>query len=350
MYLLLNKQPYFTSNRSSYWFLYSNSLCRQLSYKPLGPVSNMEEKNMKKLLSMMAIAALVLTGCSKDLEVKTVDKLTVEYGDKLDNSKLFDSKESDKEVKVDKVNGFDTKKLGDQTLKVTFTDGDKFTEKEIKVTVKDTKKPEIVLKKNKITVTAGDKLVLKDNVKSVKDPVDGNLKYSEKEIKKYGYYIDKGKLDTKKAGTYEVKVFACDANGNTTEKSFKVTVQKKVEKKAATEQSSEATTSHNSSAGQQTQAASPSSPTNNNELTTPAQPSGGNGNPAPAPAPKPQTCTLAAGQIGNSGLTFKTYAEAEAWGAKEQESSDSIVSYTPMEMYDTCDNVVGYTLSYSYAK
>ena len=140
---------------------------------------------MKKLLGIAALATLVLTGCSKDLQVQPVDKLTVEYGDKLDNSKLFNAKESDENVKVDKVNGFEEKKLGEQTLKVMFTDGDKTTEKEIKVIVKDTKKPEITLKKDKITITAGDKLTLKDNVKSVKDPVDGNLKYSDKELRHY---------------------------------------------------------------------------------------------------------------------------------------------------------------------
>ena len=208
---------------------------------------------MKKLLCIAALAALVLTGCAKDLQVKTTEKLTIEYGDKLDNDKLYDAKESDENVKVDKVFGYDAKKVGDQTLKVTFTDGDKTIQKDVKITVKDTKKPEIVLKKDKITITAGDKLNLKDNVKSVKDPVDGDLKYSDKEIKKSGYYIDKGKLDTKKAGTYEVVIKAFDANGNTTEKSFKVTVKKKVEKKATTEQNSEATTSQNSGTGQQTQ-------------------------------------------------------------------------------------------------
>ena len=220
---------------------------------------------MKKLLSMIAVAALILTGCAKELQVKTTEKLTVEYGDKLDNDKLYDAKESDENVKVDKVSGYDAKKVGGQTLKVTFSDGDKSIEKEIKITVQDTKKPEITLKKDKITITAGDKLTLKDNVKSVKDPVDGDLKYSDKAIKKSGYYIDKGKLDTKKAGTYEVVIKAFDANGNTTEKSFKVTVKKKVEKKATTEQNSEAATSQNSSTGQQTQAVSPSSPAQSNQ-------------------------------------------------------------------------------------
>ena len=83
----------------------------------------------------------------------------------------------------------------------------------------------IELKKESVGITAGDKLELKDNIKSVKDPVDGDLKYSDKTVEKDGYYIDKGKLDTKKAGTYEVKLIAVDVNGNKTEKTFKVTVR-----------------------------------------------------------------------------------------------------------------------------
>lgn len=215
------------------------------------------------------MAALVLTGCSKELEVKITDKLTVEYGNKLDNNKLFDAKKSDKNIKVDKVQDFNAKKLGDQTLKVTFSNGDKTIEKEIKVTVKDTKKPEIVLKKDKVTITAGDKLDLKDNVKSVKDPIDGTLKYSDKETKKSGYYIDKGKLNTKKAGTYEVIVKAFDVNGNKTEKKFKVIVKEK--EKATTEGQKSEAAQNNNDAGQRSETSSPS--TGNQNVGT----SGGQG-------------------------------------------------------------------------
>ncbi|MCR0395524.1 DUF5011 domain-containing protein [[Clostridium] innocuum] len=315
---------------------------------------------MKKLLSMIAVAALILTGCVKDLQVKTPEKLTVEYGDKLDNDKLYDAKESDENVKVDKVSGYDAKKVGDQTLKVTFTDGDKSTEKEIKITVKDTKKPKIVLKKDKITITAGDKLTLKDNVKSVKDPVDGSLKYSDKEIKKSGYYIDKGKLDTKKAGTYEVVVKAFDANGNTTDKTFKVTVKNKVEKKATTEQNSEAATSQNSSTGQQTQAVSPSSPAQSNQssgssgqsgTTSGGSSSGNSGTSTPAEQQKPTTCYVPDNQYGNSKMKFSTEAEAEAYGAQMQEDpANNIVSFSYGPMYDTCNNIVGWSVGFNYAQ
>lgn len=213
---------------------------------------------MKKLLSIAAVAALVLTGCNKDLKVTPADKLTIEYGDKLDNNKLFDAKKSDKNIKVDKVQDFNAKKVGDQTLKVTFTDGDKTIQKDVKITVKDTKKLEITLKKDKVTITAGDKLDLKDNVKAVKDPVDGDLKYSDKELKKSGYYISKGKLNTKKVGTYEVIVKAFDTNGNKTEKNFKVIVKKKEEAKATTEEQKSETAQNNNDAGQRSETFSPS--------------------------------------------------------------------------------------------
>ena len=301
---------------------------------------------MKKLLCIAALAALVLTGCSKDLQVKTTDKLTVEYGEKLNNNKLFDAKESDENVKVDKVSGYDAKKVGGQTLKVTFSDGDKSIEKEIKITVQDTKKPEIVLKKDKITITAGDKLNLKDNVKSVKDPVDGDLKYS----------IDKGKLDTKKAGTYEVVVKAFDANGNATEKSFKVTVKKKVEKKATTEQNSEATTSQNSSTGQQAQAASPSSPAQSSSgssgqsgTASGGSSSGNSGTSKPAEQQKPTTCYVPNNQLGESGQIFKTEAEAYKYGADmESNPKNNIMSYSVGPVVDTCDNITGYTVGFIY--
>ena len=291
---------------------------------------------MKKLLSIAVLTVLVLTGCSKDLQVKTADKLTVEYGDKLDNSKLFNAKESDDKVKVDKVQGYDAKKLGEQTLKVTFTDGDKSTEKEIRLTVKDTKKPEITLKKEKITITAGDKLVLKDNVKSVKDPVDGDLKRSDKKIKKSGYFIDKGKLDTKKAGTYEVKVLAYDANGNAAEKSFKVTVKKKSVKKATDAPSDQNATEESQSsinAGQQPQTTSPSSGGTSSDgsgasssgSSTTNSNSGSQGSTAPSKPAQPVACptgddpslpcdSVLPGQVmGVDGVYYKTHDDA--WDA-----------------------------------
>ena len=203
---------------------------------------------MKGTCLLLTGALLVMSGCAKDLKVLPTDNLTIEYGEKLDNSKLFNKNESDKGVKVSKVDGFNEKKVGEQEITVIFSDGNKDKEEKMKITVTDTKKPVIELKKESITITTGDKLDLKDIIKSVKDPVDGDLKYSDKAVEKNGYYFDKGKLDTKKAGTYEVKVIAVDVNGNKTEKSFKVNVKKKeTAKKPSSNSSGNGNLSNNSS-------------------------------------------------------------------------------------------------------
>lgn len=314
---------------------------------------------MRKLICIMAVTGLLLTGCSKDLQVKSADKLTIEYGDKLDHNKLFNASESDEKVKVDKVAGYDAKKLGDQTLKVTFTDGNKKVDKEIKITVKDTKKPEITLKKDKITIIAGDKLDLKDNIKSVKDPVDGDLKYSEKEIKESGYYIDKGKLDTNKEGSYEVTAKALDVNGNISEAKFKIIVEKRVDKKEEEKTSSAVTDQGQNNGRTEQQAPAVNSPTtnqapvNNGEQNT-GETSGGSSsgnsvNNKPVEIPKPQTCTVPSNQIGNSGQVFGSEAEAFAFGeSMDSNPENNIAHFGVMEVTDTCDNITGWTVEFGY--
>ena len=233
---------------------------------------------MKKLISMIAVAALLITGCAKELKVTPAVNLKVEYGDKLDNTKLFNAKESDENVKVDKVEGFDAKKMGEQEITVIFTDGNKDKEEKLKITVEDTKKPVIELKKESISITAGDKLELKDNIKSVKDPVDGDLKYSDKAVEKNGYYIDKGKLDTKKAGTYEVKVIAVDKNGNKAEKKFEVNVKKKetAKKPSTSNNTGNSNTSNNAASNGSSNYNKPNNSGNNNSSNTGSSSGGSN--------------------------------------------------------------------------
>ena len=282
---------------------------------------------MKKLISMVAVAALLITGCAKELKVTTAENLKVEYGEKLDNTKLFNAKESDENVKVGKVEGFDAKKLGEQEVTVTFTDGEREKEKKLKITVSDTKKPAIEFKKESVSITAGDKLVLKDNIKSVKDPVDGNLTYSDKPVEKDGYYIDKGKLDTKKAGTYDVKVIAADKNGNKTEKAFKITVKKKeVAKKPSTSNnagnsntsnnggSSSSNPSNTGNSGSNTGSSSGGS--NNSSNSNGGSSNNGGGQKPVNPAPHQHyvdSSNSGHDDLVMSGMWFDTLAEADAW-------------------------------------
>ena len=85
----------------------------------------------------------------------------------------------------------------------------------------------IELKKEKVEITEGDKFDPVSNIASVKDVIDGDIKKSDdKKLTKNGYLIDSS-VDTKKAGSYKVKIIAYDVNGNKTEKEYAVTVKEK---------------------------------------------------------------------------------------------------------------------------
>ena len=185
---------------------------------------------MKKITTALILLSVFVTGCfNNKLNVILNDPIIIEYGSDEKDTDYFDTKESDENVKVKEIKGLDTKKTGGQVIHVLFTDGKKEIEKEIKVQVKDTKKPVIDLFMEKLTIPVGDKLDLSKAVKNVSDLVDGNLKYSEKAIQKDGYYFLKDKVDMKKAGNYQAQVIAIDKNGNKSTAEVDVTVKKKVE-------------------------------------------------------------------------------------------------------------------------
>ena len=186
---------------------------------------------MKKITTVLILLSMFLTGCfNNKLNVILKEPIIIEYGSNEKDVQFFDSKKSDKNVMVKEIKGLDTKKIGEQVIHVTFADGKKEIEQEIKVQVKDTKIPVINLLMEKLTITVGDKLDLSKAVKNVSDPVDGKLKYSEKEIAKDGYYFVTDKVDTKKAGTYKAQVIASDKNGNKTSKEIEIVVKNKPKK------------------------------------------------------------------------------------------------------------------------
>ena len=302
---------------------------------------------MKKFTIAVSMAAIFfMGGCSKEMVITPAENLVVEYGEKLDQNKLFDNKKSDEGIKVDKVKGFDNKKVGTQNLQVTFTDGDRSKDVEIKITVEDTAKPVIKLKKNEIKITAGDKLNLNKNIESVKDRIDGELKYSKEKVEKSGYYIDKGKLDTKKAGTYTITVKAYDANGNKTEKSYKVKVEKKVEVKQPQEETPIAQ-SQNSDSGNQGSSPHANSGTGNTGGSSGSNSGGGqsssNNTPA-APQEKPTACVSDGnfGRIGNSGQVFYSEAAADAFANEQLNYGEGpwgkkgYNGYHAWSVYDNC--------------
>lgn len=312
-----------------------------------------EEKEMKKLMYMGITVAIILTiaGCSKSLKVEPVKQLTVEYGDKLDNAKLFDASKSDKDIKVSKVDGFDSKKLGSEKVKVTFTDKDDKTkvEKEITIEVIDTKAPVVEFNKDEVTVEQNKNVDLKKNIKSVKDPVDGDIKYSKSKVEKDGYYFDEGNLDTKKTGTHEVKVIAYDKNKNKAEKSFKVIVKEnEKEAKASEKENTDNTNKGTSSGTTQNNGAS-----KNGGTKAPAsqgQSNGGGNTPSKQPSQqqKPQkpskpACDpneIPAANMGNSGMIFNSIHEARIWGTSQMNDKKSpfyMMGFDTVTVFNACN-------------
>ncbi len=128
------------------------------------------------------------------------------------------------------IKELDTKKVGLIDIVFTVCLDDTCQEFIEEVEVKDTKNPEIKLKKETVEITEGDKFDPTSNIESVKDPIDGNIKKSnDNNITKNGYIITSD-VKTDKAGKYTVKIIAYDVNGNKAERSYKVTVKEKPKK------------------------------------------------------------------------------------------------------------------------
>lgn len=270
---------------------------------------------MKKVFLVLGLAT-ILAGCAS-FNVTPVTSITHEYGEDLDNTLLFDKEASSEGAKVKEVNGFNALELGEQEVSVVFTDAaeKKELEAKVKVEVKDTKLPTIVLAKDKVEITEGDELDLKAMVQEVKDEVDGELTYVEKDAKNGEWYFNTDEIDTDKAGTYEVKVIAFDKNGNRHETVIEVVVKAKpVEKEEETQQQ-----------------------TNQEPVVQ---------EPTEQPIIENQHVCEAT-TLGNSGLLFSTEGEAAAYG-QGLINQGTATSYTTNPVYCECSDLVGYTVNYAY--
>ena len=279
------------------------------------------KKNVLKSLVCMGML-LCLSACGK-MKVTVNENIETEYGKELDTATLYDAKQSDEDVKVKEVKGFDAKKIGEQEITVVFVNGDeKTTEEKVKVNVKDTKAPEIKFKKDKLEITEGDKFNPASNIESVKDPIDGNIKKSDdKKITKNGYIITSD-VDAKKVKDgYKVKITAFDVNGNKAEKEYTVNV------KAKSEEKPQASTSQPTSNGRQTASTSQGGSASSGNTQAPT--SSGSSAPANvcprtglAPQDPSQSCDAVLRWVGGEGsynpkTKFNTIDEAYAWGDEQ---------------------------------
>ena len=129
--------------------------------------------------------------------------------------------------------------------------------------------------------------------------IDGEIKKSDdKKLTKNGYLIDSN-VDTKKVGSYKVKIIAYDVNGNKTEKEYAVTVKEKPEETKPNQTQQKPQTNY-----------TPPTTSQNQGSTKPSTSS------KPSDNQQTQTC-VANGQwksLGNSGYAGYDFEEVMQWG------------------------------------
>ena len=249
---------------------------------------------------------------------------------------LFNADEE--EIKEDSITDDALLQVGEYTLSIDYADDE--APLQLSVTIKDTVAPEFKDFKEKVSVDYGyDKDLTK--LFSAEDLADVVIR------------ID-GEVDTKKAGDYKVTVIAEDANGNKTEKECTITVKEKPKASGSLSSNNTAApsgSSHsgNTSAGKPSANSSGSSSGSGN--TSSGSSSGSGSSSTGTSGNNQQSCVVPDGQIGNSGKVFATREEAHEWGAAYQlEHSDELSRYWVGEVFDTCNNIKGYTVGFGYWK
>lgn len=136
-----------------------------------------------------------------------------------------------KKVKDGKILSYtrkvDTSKVGEQELVFEVTKDDVVKKFKVKVAVTDTQLPNIAFNNAEVQITEGEDFDVKSNIASVNDVVDGDLPYSETICEGRAYYTVDTDFNKDVPGEYTVNVKAYDMNGNFSEASYKITVNKK---------------------------------------------------------------------------------------------------------------------------
>lgn len=222
------------------------------------PDTNKPSKNKKKLIIGLT-AAVVAAGCisagaywyttdqkkhtdasNEALSVLNVQLLknkdTVEYSkdsplDALTFVKATNGDKTDDDLQISAdPSTVDPSAVGKVEIKYTVTDKDSYGKEVSKdftctVNVKDTKNPVIEVNQDTYDLTVGDTFNSASVIKSVKDPVDGDLsKVDTVSETAAGYYTITSNVDTGTAGTYKVTIDAADKNGNKVSKDVAVNV------------------------------------------------------------------------------------------------------------------------------
>ena len=189
-------------------------------------------KQKKAVYGIVGVVVLALFMMVLIISERNRSKITFELNDNVieygsDQSKIEWEKRSTTNGNKITVKEFDTKKVGQADIVFTVCLEDTCQDFTKQVEIKDTKNPEIKLKKEALEITEGDEFDPVSNIESVKDPIDGDIKKSDdKELTKNGYIVTSD-VKADKVGEYTVKITAYDVNGNKAEQSYKVTIKEK---------------------------------------------------------------------------------------------------------------------------
>lgn len=154
------------------------------------------------------------------MHIQFKESTTLEYGENIDPSSLIISVDGGELTSLPNI---DSRQIGEQSLSYTLKKEDVTRSFVHTVTIKDTQAPQIKFVSPSISVQEGTAFDAKENIQSVKDPVDGDLPFLNQKQEKEGYWIEED-VQVQQAGHYTVTVFARDKNGNTKEASYTVTV------------------------------------------------------------------------------------------------------------------------------
>ncbi|MFR7591676.1 MAG: L,D-transpeptidase family protein [Longibaculum sp.] len=178
---------------------------------------------------------VLLVGCTttqekpkQEVQLQFNQKDFVEYGGKIDTKDFVKNTNG----KILHYPTLDTSQVGKKQLEYVVNLDDEEKTYTYEIEVKDTQKPVIQLKKEKVELEYNGKLDIPSYIESVKDPVDGKISYKKdvKENDKH-YYTYTHNVNVKKAGNYTISIKAVDKNNNETIKKVKVIVKDKKEEK-----------------------------------------------------------------------------------------------------------------------
>ena len=246
---------------------------------------------------------------------------------------LFNADEE--EIKEDSITDDALLQVGEYTLKINYAED---TEPlQLSVTIKDTVAPEFKDFKEKVSVDYGyDK--------------DLTKLFSAEDLADVAIRID-GAVDTKKAGDYKVTVIAEDTSGNQAEKDCTITVKEKPKTSSSSSSNNSAASSGLSGSAANKPSTNSSGSSSGSGNTSSGSSSGSGNSSTGTSGNNQQACVVPDNQIGNSGMVFATEQEAYEWGAAYQlEHCVTICSFGYGAMYDTCNNIVGYTVDFNYCK